>query len=156
MNGEVEARRGVFATVPRNPSWETTLKWIADDGATVRVGDRIAELDNTSVTSTVEQKRIALREAQQQLAQQQARTSAEIEEKTFELERRRIALDNAKVAAAVPDSVLSRREYQDRQLELQRATIEHEKALESLRSAREGAAAERRNFGISITAAQGT
>ena len=38
------------------PSWQTSIKWVADDGTEVKRGDRVIELDNTQFTSGLDAK----------------------------------------------------------------------------------------------------
>ncbi len=96
LTGEVEARRGLMTAVPKLPNWETTIKWIAEDGTVVREGDRVVELDNSSFSTTIEQKRIAVTEANQQLAKHDASARKILEEKIFDVDRRKIELDGIK------------------------------------------------------------
>ena len=60
LTGELESARGEAITVPNLPSWQTSIKWIADDGAEVKRGDRVVELDNSQFTSGLDAKRQAV------------------------------------------------------------------------------------------------
>src|SRR2546430_15656472 len=56
LTGEIEAARGEAIVVPNLPSWQTSIKWIADDGAAVKKGDRVVELDNSQFTGGLDAK----------------------------------------------------------------------------------------------------
>src|ERR1041384_954796 len=57
ITGELEAARGTAVTVPQLPNWQTSIKWLAPDGVEIKAGDRVAELDNTSIATDLDQKR---------------------------------------------------------------------------------------------------
>src|SRR6185436_13391678 len=42
LSGELESARGDALAVPPLPSWQTAIKWLADDGAHVNAGDPVA------------------------------------------------------------------------------------------------------------------
>ena len=60
LSGELEAARGVTLNVPPLPSWQTAIKWIAEDGSTVKAGEPAVELDNSALTADLESKRQSL------------------------------------------------------------------------------------------------
>src|SRR5215212_3582685 len=57
LTGELEPARGDELTVPPLPSWQTSIKWIAEDGAELRKGEPVVELDSASLNSELDQKR---------------------------------------------------------------------------------------------------
>jgi multidrug resistance efflux pump len=154
LTGELEASRGTTIAVPRMETWQTTIRWLIDDGSRVKRGDRLVELDNTTITSTLDQKRTALQSAEHELSEARARTNADILEKRFDLDHKRAEMEKAKLNAAVPASVISAKEMRDRQLALERATNEAEKAKTILDSATRGTAADLRNLELAVGAAQ--
>jgi len=56
ITGELRAARGEELAVPHLPQWQTTIKWIAQDGAETKQGDRIVELDNSTFSTTSDAK----------------------------------------------------------------------------------------------------
>jgi HlyD family secretion protein len=150
----MEAARGEFLAVPPLPSWQTSIKWIVDDGATVKAGDRVVELDNSALTAELESKRQSAMQALQELQQRENEWSATLEEQGLEVDKKRSELDKATLATLVPRDLLSDREYENRQGALRRTTVEHAKALDVLASRRQGIEAERRNLQLQIDKAQ--
>lgn len=59
LTGELAAVRGVELAVPRIPGMGGGLQvqWIAEDGAEVAAGDVVVELDNSRISSTLEEHR---------------------------------------------------------------------------------------------------
>jgi len=154
LTGELQASRGTAIAVPRMESWQTSIRWIIDDGSRVKRGDRLFELDNTAVSSTLDQKRTAVQTAEHELAEARARTKAEMLEKRFDLDRKRADAEKAKLNATVPESVVSAKEMRDRQLALERALNEEQKSKTSYEAATRGVAADLRNLELQVDAAK--
>src|SRR5947208_6841236 len=72
LTGEIDAARGEMIAVPNLPSWQTSIKWIADDGTEVHRGDRVVELDNSQFTSGLDAKRQTVAQAEQGLQRREA------------------------------------------------------------------------------------
>jgi HlyD family secretion protein len=142
LTGELAAGRSEDLVVPRTPSWQVQLRWIADEGTAVAAGERVAELDNTQFTSELEEKRLAAAQAADDLARTAAESAATLEEKRFAVEQKQAEVDKARIAAAIPEGLLAERERQDRLLALKRAEIELEKAQADLAAHRTGSAAD--------------
>ncbi len=150
LSGELEAARGEFLTVPALPNWQTSIKWIAEDGAAIKANDPVAELDNTSLTADLDSKRQSETQAMQELQQREGEWEADLEQKQLDVEKKRSELDKAQIDARVPKDILSDREYEERQKTLRRTTTEHEKALDLLRSRRKAIEADRANLVLRI------
>ena len=145
LTGELNAADGSTIAVPRLPSWQTSIKWLAVDGAEVKEGDRVVELDNGPFASNLDAKKQAVVQAEQQLAQKQAEWAADLAQKELDAERKRVELDKARLDAAVPKEVVSLRDYEDRQTKFKRAMVEFEKARDLLRSQKEAVRADGAN-----------
>lgn len=154
LSGEVEAARGDFLSVPRLPSWQTAIKWLAEDGAPVKANDPVVELDNSALTADLETKRQTLTQALQELQQKEGEWAADLENRQLDVEKKKAELDKAKVAAAVPEDLLSAKLYEDRQGDLRRTTTEYEKAVDLRNSTRTGIDADRRNLLLRIEKAR--
>jgi HlyD family secretion protein len=146
LTGELEASAGHVITMPRLPVWETTLRWVADDGIQVRQGERLAELDNSAFTRDLERTRTELQTALDQLAQHQARRDADVAEKMLEVERKTTEHEKASIAAAIPAELLPLRELEERRLKLERTHRELAKAVELLESSKKALEADERNI----------
>ncbi|HEX9492042.1 MAG TPA: hypothetical protein VGA33_02160, partial [Thermoanaerobaculia bacterium] len=154
LTGELEAGRGDAITVPNLPSWQTSIKWLADDGADVKKGDRVIELDNTQFTSGLDAKRQAVAQADQELQQKDAEGSADLLQRQLDVETKQSEFEKAKLEAAVPKDIVSARDYEDRQIKLKRATVELAKARDVLRSQRTAARSDRANLVLNLEKAR--
>ena len=112
------------------------------DGATVAAGQRVLELDNSQFTGDLEQKQLAYQKTVNDLARKQAEVTLELAKAEFAVESQRIAVDKARLSASIPAALLPAREFQQKQLDLQRAENEHAKARESFEAATRATRAE--------------
>jgi len=142
ITGELAAGRALELRVPRTRTFQLQVRRIVDDGTLVRAGDDVVDLDNSSFTSDLEEKRLDVAQAATDVERKRTEGRANLAEKGFEVEKRRSDLEKARIKAAVPEALLSKREYQDRQLELRRCEVELAKAEDDLASSRKADAAE--------------
>ena len=154
LTGELRAGRGDELAVPRLPQWQTSIKWMITDGTQVKQGERVVELDNSPFATNLDAKRQAVAQAQQELQQKDAEWYADTLKKQIDAEKRRSEYDKAKLEAAVPKEVLSTRDYQDRQVKLQRAEVELAKAVDVLKSQRISVGSDRQNLLIKLETAE--
>lgn len=150
LAGELEAARGELLSVPPLPNWQTAIKWIAEDGAVVKAGDPVAELDNSALTSDLDSKRQTAMQATQELQQKESEWSADLEQKELEVEKKKSDLDKAILDAKLPRELVSGRSFEEKQNALRRASTEHEKAVDLLTARRTAVAAERQNLILNI------
>jgi multidrug efflux pump subunit AcrA (membrane-fusion protein) len=128
LTGELRAANAVDLQVPRTEAWQQVIKWMAEDGAAVKAGDRVLEFDTASVAKKMEDKKLALVDAEMTLESARALASIEAETKQVELEQHKIALEKATAHADVPADLLSVREGQERQLDKKRMQVAVDKA----------------------------
>ena len=154
LTGEIDAARGTMIAVPNLPSWQTSIKWIADDGAEVHKGDRVVELDNSQFTSGLDAKRQAVAQAEQELQQKDAEAEADLLQKKLDVETKKSDYEKAKLEAELPKDVLSVRDYEDRQIKFKRATVELKKSQDVLRSQLNAAKSDRANLVLNLDKAK--
>ncbi len=138
LTGELEAENAVELVTPRTENWQIAVKWLAEDGAVVKKGDRVVEFDNSSVVEKLADLEVAVVEAGVELETQQAETAVNAAEKAFEVETQETAVAKAKLDATVPEQLISRREFQDSRLALQRAEVALTTATRDLESLKGG------------------
>lgn len=143
LTGEVAAVRSVTLTVPESPTWVVQIRWMENDGAAVKKGQRLIEFDSSGVTATLEDRRLAVDDAEAELSRSDAEAVVTLEEKLFAVSQRKALAAKARIDASVPEELRARREHQDKVLALQKAETELAKAEEELAAFRRAAAAER-------------
>ncbi|HEY6892646.1 MAG TPA: HlyD family efflux transporter periplasmic adaptor subunit, partial [Rhodanobacteraceae bacterium] len=154
LTGEIEAARGEMVAVPPLPSWQTSIKWIADDGTEVHKGDRVVELDNSQFTSGLDAKQQAVAQADQQLQQKEAEAEADILQKRLDVDTKQADYEKTRLDAEVPKEIVAARDYEDRQIKFKRATVELQKAREVLKSQLAAAKADRANLVLELEKAK--
>ena len=142
LTGELAATAAVDLTVPQTETWQLTIRWLAEDGAIVKAGDRVLEFDNSQFTSGLEQKRLATTEAGSVLRSFEDLSALSRAVKEHELHQQRIALDKATLLAGVPEDVIAVRTVQERRLAEARAKVAVENAETALRAERQATALE--------------
>src|SRR5258708_34183245 len=65
LTGELEAARGAVVSVPELPTWQSSIKWLINDGVAGQAGERGAELDKTPFTPRLDKKRQGRTQAQE-------------------------------------------------------------------------------------------
>ena len=136
LTGELRAEKAVSLGVPKTPSWQVQLRWLAEDGSEVEAGDPLVEFDASQFTSDLEEKRLGLLEQENELARLRAEGEVTESEKLFAIEQAQAELTKARGRADVPPDLLPDREYQDRRLAARTAEIALAKAREELASTR--------------------
>lgn len=142
LTGELEAGQAEELVVPRTSSWELQIRWMEQDGAAVKAGQKVVEFDNSSFTSELDEKRLSASEAGKELARAEAEARTATAEKEFAVQQKRTDLHKARVSAQIPPDLMAEREVQERQLALRRAEVELAKAEEDLASQRQASAAD--------------
>jgi biotin carboxyl carrier protein len=144
MTGELRAAKSIALTVPRTDAWQLAIRWIAEDGALVKAGDKVLEFDNSAFTAQLAEKHLAVLEAELTLHAARDLGAIESASKATELRQREIALAKARLRAEVPADLVAGRDAQERQLERKRAEVAVAKAAHELASQREQVAIEQR------------
>ncbi len=143
LTGELAALRSADLFVPETPLWELQLRFLEEDGAVVKAGDRVAEFDAGNLASDLEQKRIAAIEAETELVRFDAdREVAELAREQA-VRARTTDLEKARLDADLPRELRARRDHEEKQLALRRARTELDKAGEELAGYRAAAEADR-------------
>lgn len=142
LTGTLQAGASESMAVPRTEAWQLTIRWMAEDGALVKAGDRVLEFDNSQFASGLEEKRLAAIEAAVQLDALREMSTLALSVKEHELAQARIAYDKAALQATVPADLLPQRDAQQRQLDKVRAQIAVENAEKQLATEKQTSALE--------------
>ncbi len=154
LTGQLSAVRAENLSVPKIPAWETTVRWLEEDGATVKRGQKVVEFDTASFAQALGEKRFTLDQALSDLEQAQVEQSSQKADKEFQIAQKSIAVEKAKIAAATPAEFLRGKDYEENQLALVRATTALEKAREDLATYNESSAETQRQKQITVDKAQ--
>lgn len=132
LSGELEAAEAHVLSVPRSPSWRLEIRWLEEDGARVAAGQPVVEFDNSQFASDLEEKRLAVSGAVEELTRLQAAAAQREAEKRFAVEQRQAEVERARLKAEVPAELIAAAELERRRLDLRRAETGLAKAVEEL------------------------
>lgn len=138
LSGELEAENAVELLTPRTDNWQIAIKWMAEDGSAVKKGEPVVEFDNSSVVEKLSDFEVKVVEAGVDLETQQAETSVQIAEKEFDVESQKTAVAKAKLDVSIPEALVSRREFHDSRLALERSEVALTTSKRDLESLRDG------------------
>jgi len=154
LTGELDAVLSDDIVAPRTRQHMMSIRWMEKDGAEVKAGQRVLEFDNSSFASGLEEQRLAVRRAKNDLESQAATNRVAIADKEYAVDRAKIELAKAELRAAIPEDTSTRREYQERQLALHKAKVELERAADELTTQRKAAELELKLKRIALEKAQ--
>jgi multidrug efflux pump subunit AcrA (membrane-fusion protein) len=153
LTGELAATRKEALRVPKTPSWMIAIKWMVEEGANVKKGDRLVEFDTSSLSGSLADKMHAAQRAQAELESDVAKNTSTEMEKRIEVERKRVALEKARVEASVPADLRTQREHQEKQLAVSREEDAFKRAEEDLAALQRAARLDRRVKEIALVRA---
>ena len=78
LPGELRSVRSVSINTPRSES-ELQIRWMVEDGSDVKEGDRLVEFDATRLIQTIEERRLKLRQAENDRESRERSAAAETE-----------------------------------------------------------------------------
>jgi HlyD family secretion protein len=143
LTGELDAEESIELPVPRTDDWESSIRWLAEDGAPVKAGAKVVEFDTVALLGRISERELAAIEASIALGEQDAKVAVEAEDKRWSVETQRIAVEKAELDVGVPEELVSRREARDFTLALTKAKAALVTAEGELKTVGKGGAIER-------------
>jgi HlyD family secretion protein len=101
LTGELRAVRSESLVTPRSEG-ELQIRWMAEDGAEVKEGERVAEFDPTRLVQTIEERRLRLRQAEIDRESKERSAEAERERKRVAVEKAGVEAEKARLDAEIP------------------------------------------------------
>ncbi len=130
LTGEIAAESAIELTVPNANIWPVPIRWLAEDGVEVRAGETVVEFDSSQILTTLDNLSSQSIEAQNQLLSLRSELANEIGQARFTREQRLADFQKAEIAAAIPEDLSSRQDFERRRLELEKARLELQAAEE--------------------------
>ena len=140
LSGEIDAVSSAELRVPRIPMGRVTVRWLVDDGAAVKEGDKLAELDNANFVAQVRERTLTVSQSETELKRQQWQNQLDAGDRQLEVDRKRTALRRAEIDADVPPGILPQRDFLLKQMAVRKARAELEKAEDTQASQQRTAA----------------
>ena len=134
LTGSLAAVHADQLVVPRIPSWETTIRWMEEEGTIVKAGQRVVEFDTAAFATDLGEKRLAWDQAEGELERAQADQDGALADAEFQVAQKTIAAEKARIAAEIPEEFLRGKDWQENQMALERARTDLAKAEEDLQA----------------------
>jgi HlyD family secretion protein len=139
LTGEIDAVTAASLKVPRVPQGKVTIRSLALEGTDVKKGEVVAELDSSAFVTQVKERLLQLNQAEIDLERVASQNGVQEADRALEVESRRAGFRRAEIDADVPEGILPKRDYLEKQLAARRAKVELEKAEEALATLRKTA-----------------
>nr|XP_061812171.1 UPF0194 membrane protein RB0873-like [Nerophis lumbriciformis] len=142
LTGELEAAESIHMKGPNTAAWQLQIRWLAEEGMTVKAGDKVAEFDSSQLGSSLQELSAREIEAHNQLSSLRARLVADEAEAEFAVERQRAALAKARLEAEIPEGLEPAIEYQGKQRDYEQAQLELARLVQELASKQQASSSE--------------
>ena len=116
LTGEVDAVAAVELKVPRVPTGRVALRKLMPEGTEVKAGEVVARLDSTAFVQQIKDLTLQLSQAEIDLERQLSQNGVLEADKALDVERKRAALQRAEVDADVPEGILPKRDFLEKQM----------------------------------------
>ncbi|MEO2267307.1 HlyD family efflux transporter periplasmic adaptor subunit [Pseudoalteromonas sp. YIC-656] len=128
LSGELKASEQQRFYAPKTDNWRVQVQWLMKEGEIAQPGDVVVVFDSGSVAAEVEQTQQSLISKKEELQKAQNDGKQKLAEAQFALERAQLVVDKARIDARIPETNLSRYDYEENQLALERALVDKQKA----------------------------
>ena len=135
LSSELDAVNSVEIVVPQTDTWQLTISWLIEDGTHVNKGDKIVEFDNSTFTAQLESQRLMVKQAVRDYATGRHLRAMTVADKESAVAVATLERDKAALNASVDRDLISERDYEERQLALEKAAATLLSASADLRSA---------------------
>lgn len=127
LDGELRAVQ--FRTMFASTSEEAKITYLPPEGTVVKAGEKVVELDSTTILNKIKEVDERIVAADNEIIRSQSTNEAALREMEVETSRLWMLYEQARVKAEVPEGLMARREYQERQLAHDKARTEYESHL---------------------------
>jgi multidrug resistance efflux pump len=140
LDGDLRAVRS--RTIYSNTDEEAKIVYLPPEGTTVKAGDRLIELDSGTLINKIKEAEERIVAADNEIVRIRSQHESALRELEVERSKLWLAQEQARLKARVPSEVLSRREYQESQLALEKAKTEYDNHLNKIEQKKKEQAAE--------------
>src|SRR5215813_14222490 len=141
LDGELRAVRS--RTIFGGSSWDDVkIVYMPPEGTVVKAGDLVLELDSTNTLNKIKDTDEKIVAAENEIVRVKSQHESALRDLEVELSKLWLAYEQAKLKAKVPNEVVSRREFQEAQLALEKAKTEYENHMNKIEQKKKEQAAE--------------
>jgi hypothetical protein len=133
LSGQIKASDNQTFYSPKTDSWRVQVQWLLPEGDIAQEGDLVVVFDSGSIQSQIEQEKVSLIAANEELFRITSSAEQSLLEATYGQKRTALLLDKARIDAGISVEHLSKYDYQKNQLELEKAVVANAKSVENLK-----------------------
>ena len=123
LTGALHPTQAIDLLVPSTDPSTLIIRWLSPDGAAVKAGDRVVELDSTPFTSKLAEARHQLAASHAQLRVLEKTNAVELANRRLAQRESEVALDKARLHDGLADDLVTRRAAEDARLQRIQAEI---------------------------------
>ena len=133
LTGELKAARAVIIEAPRSQqNFNNTITYLADEGAIIKAGERIVEFDDSSLVNNRADAELELETAKLNVAKKKVDLESSRCDLLNSVSSAEASVKRAEIYAKIDKSLYSENQYEQYQLNYQKALLQLEKAKENL------------------------
>ncbi len=140
LDGELRAVRS--RTIYASTMEEAKIVYLPAEGTVIKAGDLVVELDSTNVLTRIKDTEERIVAAENEIVRTRSQHESVMRDLEVELSKLWLTFEQSKLKAKVPNEVVSRREYQEAQLALEKAKTEYDNHLNKIEQRKKEQAAE--------------
>jgi multidrug resistance efflux pump len=133
LSGQIKASDNQTFYAPKTDNWRVQVQWLLPEGDIAKKGDLVVVFDSGSIQSQIEQEKVSLIAANEELFRINSRGEQSLLEATYGQKRTVLLLEKARIDAGISVEHLSKYDYQKNQLDLEKAVVANAKSLENLK-----------------------
>jgi multidrug resistance efflux pump len=140
LDGELRAVRSRM--IYGSSSEEAKIVFMPPEGTVIKAGDLVVDLDSTNTLTRIKDTEERIVAAESDIVRVRSQHESALRDLEVELSKLWLTYEQAKLEAKVPNEVVSRREFQEAQLALEKSKTEYENHLNKIEQKKKEQAAE--------------
>lgn len=124
LTGSLEAVRSIEIKAPQTSVMQTRIQFMAEEGSEVKPGDPLVDFDNSVFADQAEDLENRILDAETTIVSRRNELTTALKDLEIELAEKVFNYERAKVLAAIDKTIVARRDYEERQFQLEKATRE--------------------------------
>lgn len=132
LSGRIKAGESQVFYSPKSDTWRTQIQWMLPEGEVAKPGDVVVVFDSGSIISTIEQTETSLIVAEDELHRVTSEAAQNLLEAEHQVKRNELLLEKAKIDASVGKTYISQFDYEQNQLNYEKAIVSLAKAKDNL------------------------
>lgn len=132
LSGQVKAGENQAFYSPKTDNWRVQVQWMLPEGDIAKKGDLVVVFDGSSIEGNIEQTTTSLLAGEEELFRLKSKAEQDLLEAVYAQKRTSLMLDKARIDASVTKEHLSEYDYQQNQLNYEKALVANAKSKEQL------------------------